>query len=87
MPATDEHDYRERALLGAEQISPVGQALREPVKIRESRDVECVAMTFYRVWPDGTWQEEEETPYSWMSDDYRIVGAESPEEALLLCGL
>lgn len=25
-----------------------------------------------RIWPDGTWQSAEETPYPWMSDDYEI---------------
>ena len=25
-----------------------------------------------RIWPDGTWQSTEDTPYSWMSDDYEI---------------
>ena len=36
----------------------------------------------YRVWPDGTVQEEHETPYSWLSDDYQIVEAEDEEDAL-----
>jgi hypothetical protein len=35
----------------------------------------------YRVWPDGTVQEAWESPYSWMSDDYEYVEAESPEQA------
>ena len=38
-------------------------------------------MTDYRVWPDGTVQEAWEPPYSWMSDDYEYVFADSPEEA------
>ena len=36
----------------------------------------------YRVWPDDTVQEEHETPYSWLSDDYQIVEAEDEEDAL-----
>lgn len=36
----------------------------------------------YRVWPDGTVQEEHETPYNWLSDDYQIVEAEDEEDAL-----
>ena len=34
----------------------------------------------YRVWPDGTVQEADETPYSWMSDDYQTVEAEDEDE-------
>ena len=25
-----------------------------------------------RIWPDGTWQSTEDTPYSWLSDDYEV---------------
>ena len=25
-----------------------------------------------RIWPDGAWQSAEDTPCSWMSDDYEI---------------
>lgn len=25
-----------------------------------------------RIWLDGTWQSTEDTPYSWMSDDYEV---------------
>ena len=25
-----------------------------------------------RIWPDGTWQSTDDTPYSWLSDDYEI---------------
>ena len=25
-----------------------------------------------RIWPDGTWQATEDTPYSWLSDDYEV---------------
>ena len=35
----------------------------------------------YRVWPDGTVQETYWNPYSWVSDDYVIVEAESEEDA------
>ena len=39
-------------------------------------------LTKYRVWPDGTVQEvDENEPYSWLSDDYLIVWAVSPEAA------
>lgn len=37
----------------------------------------------FRVWPDGTVQDTEDgDPYSWMSDDYVLVFAETPDEAL-----
>lgn len=39
-------------------------------------------MFTYRVWPDGTVQECCEEPYSWMSDDYIYIDADSEEEAL-----
>jgi hypothetical protein len=36
----------------------------------------------YRVWPDGTVQMVEDgAPYSWMSDDYRLVLAADEEAA------
>ena len=35
----------------------------------------------YRVWSDGTAQPADETPYTWMSDDYRIVEAVDEEAA------
>jgi hypothetical protein len=38
-------------------------------------------MMEYRVWPDGTVQEAHETPYEWMSDDYRYVWADDEEDA------
>ena len=25
-----------------------------------------------RIWPDGTGQPNEDTPYSWLSDDYEV---------------
>ena len=39
--------------------------------------------TKYRVWPDGTVQslEDREAPYSWMSDDFLIISAQSEEDA------
>lgn len=37
--------------------------------------------TSYRVWPDGTAQEADQEPYVWMSDDFTVVTATSPEEA------
>ena len=37
--------------------------------------------TYYRVWSDGTTQEANQEPYSWMSDDFTVVTATSPEEA------
>jgi len=41
----------------------------------------------FRVWPDGTVQSlEEGGPYDWMSDDYGLVWANSPEEALRKVG-
>ena len=42
-------------------------------------------MDAYRVWPDGTVQDAEDTPYSWMSDDYTVVNAESEESAIRQC--
>ena len=36
----------------------------------------------YRVWPDGTVQDVEETAHSWMSDDWEEVRALSEEDAL-----
>ena len=42
-------------------------------------------MGAYRVWPDGTVQDAEDTPYSWMSDDYTVVNAESEESAIRQC--
>ena len=37
----------------------------------------------FRVWPDGTVQDiEDGDPYDWMSDDYVLVFAATPEEAL-----
>lgn len=39
-------------------------------------------MFTYRIWPDGTIQESHEAPYSWMSDDYIYIDADSEEEAL-----
>ena len=39
----------------------------------------------YRVWPDGTVQAVADgQAYAWMSDDFRVVQASSPEQALLL---
>jgi hypothetical protein len=38
-------------------------------------------MNLYRIWPDGTTQDAEETPYPWMSDDYRTAEAASEEDA------
>ena len=38
--------------------------------------------TCFRVWPDGTIQDVEETPHSHMSDDYCHVWAYSEDEAL-----
>ena len=39
----------------------------------------------YRVWPDGTVQAVGDgQAYAWMSDDFRVVQASSPEEALVL---
>ena len=36
----------------------------------------------YRVWPDGTVQAVSDgEPYSWMSDDYRVVYAHNETEA------
>jgi len=35
----------------------------------------------FRVWPDGTTQPIEETPYAWKSDDYRVVSAPTEEDA------
>jgi hypothetical protein len=40
--------------------------------------------TLFRVWPDGTTQEADALPYSWMSDDYELVWAMSEDEALTL---
>jgi hypothetical protein len=42
---------------------------------------------YYRVWPDGTTQEQEEEPYQWMSDDFVVVAADNEEEALVLSGV
>lgn len=39
--------------------------------------------SMYRVWPDYTVQETDEPPYSWMSDDYLLVDAESEEDAVV----
>lgn len=40
----------------------------------------------YRVWPDGTVQPVSDgQPHGWVSDDYVIVLAHSPEEALEMC--
>jgi len=37
----------------------------------------------FRVWPDGTVQDiDDGDPYLWMSDDYVLVFAETPDEAL-----
>ena len=38
----------------------------------------------YRVWPDGTAQDADESPYSHMSDDFRIVDAPDEDAASLL---
>lgn len=39
-------------------------------------------MTRYRVWPDGTVQDVEDGPaYTFMSDDFMLVEAETAEEA------
>lgn len=38
----------------------------------------------YRVWSDGTVQDEEDTPYEWMSDDYIVVEAGDDESASLM---
>lgn len=38
----------------------------------------------YRVWPDGTVQDYSEgNPYAWKSDDYALIDAESPEQAIV----
>lgn len=38
--------------------------------------------TCFRVWPDGTAQDiDDGEPYDWMSDDYALVWAYTPEEA------
>lgn len=44
-------------------------------------------MTKFRVWPNGTVQEADEEPYSWLSDDYMIVEAENEEDALVKAGV
>lgn len=36
----------------------------------------------FRVWPDGTVQDYDESPYLWMSDDFQVVWAGNEEEAL-----
>lgn len=38
--------------------------------------------SYYRVWPDGTVQKSHEKPYSWKSDDFTYVDADSEEEAI-----
>ena len=38
----------------------------------------------YRVWPDGTVQDADETPHFYMSDDYRVVQAADEEAASLI---
>lgn len=38
-------------------------------------------MSKYRVWPDGTVQDSEDPPHSWMSDDYLIVDAVDEDSA------
>lgn len=46
------------------------------------RDFAPAAQSDYRVWPDGTVQATEDgEPYSWMSDDFAVIRAGSPEEA------
>lgn len=35
----------------------------------------------WRVWPDGTVQDEDDAPHSWMSDDYMLVYAETEDDA------
>ena len=37
----------------------------------------------YRIYPDYTIQEAWEPPYSWMSDDYDYIEADSEDEALI----
>ena len=39
-------------------------------------------MSEYRVWPDYTVQESCCRPYSWMSDDFTYIDADSEEEAV-----
>ena len=39
-------------------------------------------ITLFRVWPDGTVQEADQSAYTWMSDDYMRVEATSEDEAL-----
>lgn len=39
-------------------------------------------MTLFRVWPDGTVQEADQSAYPWMSDDHALVWAYNEDEAL-----
>ena len=41
-----------------------------------------IELNSYRVWPDGTAQRTEFTPYSHMSDDFTIVYATTAEKAI-----
>lgn len=36
----------------------------------------------YRVWPDYTVQESNEIPYTFLSDDFVLIDADSEKEAL-----
>ena len=38
-------------------------------------------MNLYRVWPDGTVQDADDEPYSWLSDDYMLVHALDEDNA------
>ena len=40
-------------------------------------------MTLFRVWPDGTVQEADQSAYPWMSDDHALVWAYNEDEALV----
>ena len=39
-------------------------------------------MTLFRVWPDGTVQEADQSAYTWMSDDHALVWAYDEDDAL-----
>ena len=39
--------------------------------------------TRFRVWPDGTVQEADQSVYPWMSDDHTLVWAYNADEALI----
>lgn len=43
----------------------------------------ATSLNRYRVWPDDTVQDYADgNPYNWMSDDYQLIDAETPEQAL-----